>query len=289
MNSKLYGKKPQPKRSLADPQPPHVGLFISGGIGDFLALEPFFGKARGQTRTIYLATPRAEEIKQLLPYCGFGNSPKVKVVYDDFSQRDGVQSLSECIRLLTKAGKPVPPDLREAVDYSIIHAFPYVAKLAHLAMQASTLMSRELAGIEPLQLPSDYLVVAPYSNNKSDPARDFTEADWAETLRLLSRHARVGVVIGKGGDAVPEHPLLVNLYNRTSVAEAVEVVKGCRGYIGINSWPPTIAARKLHPDALCVKANNPWLDKWKTVYLAPMTQFPCLAPTIEEAARAWRP
>jgi hypothetical protein len=123
------------------------------------------------------------------------------------------------------------------------------------------------------KLPKYYWVIQhdtchndPYNRNlrKLDPF------DWRGVLHDLDQLNATAVVLGDvGDDEPPKSRRLINLVGQTTVAEAIEIVKGSRGYIGLDSYLASVACQCLDADQLKIKSVNPHHRRWQGVYCAP--------------------
>jgi hypothetical protein len=137
-----------------------------------------------------------------------------------------------------------------------------------------------LADVGRLDLPRIFYAIHPSSPNDRRTPRDFDAEDWAAAIAHLDRTRRVGVVLGIGDDPVPDHPRLVDLTNRTTYLESIEVLKRAAGFLGCASSLSVLAAQRLHPSALAIKGDNPHLARWKHAYYAPHRRFDFLGPSL---------
>jgi len=268
-------------------QQPSFGLrdtiFVTGGIGDILAIESYFSdEQRVLLHTILYATHKQPAIQEL--FDALPNYPHLKnhkVVWSDFSQFWCFLYKDEVI---SRLGTNTPQELREAEDWGIVPKFPILGS-GIIKYNGSSFLRFQVADVSKFQLPQNYVIVQPYSSDKRIGYRDFNDADWAATIYWLRKRNIKGVVINKGDEPVPADESIINLSNQTSVLEAVEILKGGRGYIGIDSWLTVLATKVFENDWLAIKSVNGHCYNNKHIYFAPKKTFDFIASDIVKALK----
>jgi hypothetical protein len=275
-----------------DYQPPPLDILITGGLGDFLALESHMPRER--IRTIYYATRAEPLIRQLVAAGGFPALEREVSVYSDFgdwwdaSKVFGFVDKAAVERAIGTRMNADPADPRgsaqsafisvqlptasPAEDWSIVPTFPRMIR-GELPFRGSWYLQNQIADIAHLGLPEEYIVVQAYSPNDGRLPRDFSDLDWQWLLSRLDRAGQTAVVLGKGGGPVPEHPRILNLTDRTTVPESLEILKGAYGYIGIDSWLATPAAQLFDASRLLIRTRNLHLLLCRACYFAPHKEF----------------
>lgn len=266
---KLQVSKQERAKGVSKPVVTSNSIFVTGGIGDVIALESHFSEElRNKLDTIYYATSKWEPIKQLFE--SVPNFPKLRhhvVVWDDFSRFWCFLHKKECIREMTNHKLDVPKSFQQAPDYGIVTKFPQITA-GMMPYTYSSFIKHTLCGIEQFALPLNYVAICPYSTDKRLASRDFDQADWKATIDYVEQHNITGVVINNGNDVVPNHRLIVNLTNQTNIAQAVEIVKSADGYIGIDSSLSVIATKVHAANQIVIKSGNSHLFHNKAIYYA---------------------
>lgn len=256
-------------------------IFLSGSIGDVLALESFMsGDERAAVHKIFYGTQKKGDIETLLS--SVPTMPNLKdhvSVWSDFSNMWCFFSKDECVKKVKQQRRRIVPDFERSEDFSIMSKFNQIMN-GDVAYTGSSFLKHRLADVSAFGLPGSYVVVCPYSTDKRIADRDFTHADWEECLKYLGRLGVPGVVLNIGGDLVPDSPALVNLSNKTTITEAVEILKGATGYVGIDSSLSVLAAKLFVHPRLLVKSVNHHCYRYAKCYYAPQTDFGFIAKAI---------
>lgn len=138
-----------------------------------------------------------------------------------------------------------------------------------------------LARIDHLGLPDRYITLHPSTpfNPPSDrKRRDMTPSEWEPVLADLRRRNRVGVVLNSQAEPVPDDPLLINLGGKTSLPEAIEVLKASEGYTGIDSCFAVLATELFEADRLWIRTQNDWLIHNRRYFYPAARDFSFLVP-----------
>jgi len=274
-------QRPKPiKMPPPVPEVPHL-IFISGGIGDIISLESFMPEyQRSQITTIYYGTRKHSPIQSI--FAALPNYTNLKnhiVAWADFNNFWCFHEKRGCIRKMVESNIEVPSGLNQALDWSIGNVFPLI-KTGKIPFVGSSLLLHNVASIEKFNLPETYAAVCPYSNDKRDPNRDFSDSDWDGCRRILRSAGIKGVVINEGNDQVPECDELINLNNQTNFLESVEILKKSVQYIGIDSCLSTLAAQLFKPECIIIKSVNRHCMDCAKCYFAPHETFPFLIRSI---------
>jgi hypothetical protein len=252
-------------------------IFLSGGIGDIFAVESFLtDKERNKISSIFYATSKQAIIQELFNSLSW---PKLKnhiTVWDDFSDFWCFYTADECISKLSKTRQPFN-EIKKAKDLSIFIVFDEIKK-GNLKYNGSSFLNQKIATIKKFDLPNNYVVISPYSTDKRLIGRDFVKQDWDNCLDYLTHTNLNGVIINSGNDFVPNGVL--NLSNKTSVTEAVEILKSAKGYVGIDSWLSVLAAKLFNPPYLQIKSVNKHCYSNADCYYAPQTDFSFIVKEI---------
>lgn len=268
-------KKIKPPNVLSK-YPPHPfcdidSAVITGGIGDVFAIESFLPQSvRKNLTTIYYAANKSESIKTCLRTLPNYNIQNHIDVWTDFSNFWCFFSKEE---VANKLKEPVE-GFEESRDFSIGTFFPSVSN-GDVMYTGSSFLQYKLTDVSSFQLPKRFITVCPYSSDKREKGRDFSSSDWRNLLDYLSAHELHGVVLSDTVDDVPESPFIINLSNRTSIIQAIEILKSSCGYIGIDSSISVLASKLFIPRNLLIKCRNWFCYTYSPIYYAPqaMTAF----------------
>ena len=142
-------------------------------------------------------------------------------------------------------------------------------------------MKNTLANIANFNLPENIITILPYSNDKRNKKRDFDAKDWENCIDFLKKNNYKGIVLNEGNDIVPENEIIINLSNKTSLLESIEILKFSNGYFGIDSWLSVLAAKLFDVPLLQIKSNNQHCIFHAYCYFAPHTNFSFIKKQIE--------
>lgn len=257
-------------------------IFISGSIGDVIALESFFtDEERSLVNKVFYATQKKKEIELILKSLPNFSAVQDHIsVWDDFSNLWCFFSKEECINKLRMSNKIAPPELIRAEDFSIFNKFNQIIN-GSISYNQSSLINYNLADISNFVLPENYITICPYSTDKRMIGRDFNKNDWEESINWLKKLGLQGVVLNCGQDWVPESDAVINLANKTTITEAIEILKKSSGYIGIDSSLSVLAAKLFNTEFLQIKSVNDHCYKYAKCYYSPHNNFPFLTRSIK--------
>lgn len=257
---------------------PAESILLTGGVGDVLTLESYFDSDhREKLTSVYYATRQHKLIKQL--FDSLPNYPNLKkhiILWDDWSKFFDFVNKEQVVDKLKEKEQFTEDNF---VDWSIMHAFR-MAKEGFLKYQSSSFIRCDLCKIDKFNLPPNYITVCPYTADKRLYNRDFNQQDWSSLLKRLSDSGRKGVVINQGNENIPDDPLLINLNNKTTLTEAIEILKHSSGYNGIDSCLSVLAAKLFDFPDLIIKTVNAHCLNFKEVYFSPRKDFRFLSQRI---------
>lgn len=279
---------PKPKPSIPKPptvkraDPSRLAILVTGGLGDVMTVESYLtDEQRRILKCVYYATRQAKAVRQMFESIPIYRKLEHVVLWEDFSKFFAFYSKTDVTDRMTKHKLKLPHDWHEVDDQSIATVFPLVNNHT-LKYNGSSLLTAPVADLGRFGLPEKYVVTCPYTiNDKRSPDRDFGPADWDVLIKYVEKHGTKAVVVNQGADPIPEHPGIVNLSNKTTVGEAVEVVKKASGYFGIDSAFSVIAAKLFDPPNLVVKTKNPFLRSHKHIYYAPKKSYGFIREQLE--------
>jgi hypothetical protein len=247
-----------------------LSVLVTGGVGDWMALDSLMPpEEKERVEAAYYACPKSHLIEPL--WARLPNYPRL-TKHVHLNTHGAVYFDAEAVRREV-GGLPA-----HVADWSIVKVFPRKPGYA-----GSSLLHYPLAA--PREIGAPYVVVVPRSRAYATwGGRDFDERDWADCLKTLERSGLMGVVVEYDRGPIPDSPLLVDLQGKTRLAEAVELLKGARGYIGIDSCLSVLAAKLFPANRLAIKGVNSHAYDWAKVYYAPWRSFPFLQPRLAVAA-----
>jgi len=243
-------------------------IFLSGGIGDIFAIDSLLtNEIKKDIKTIYYGTKHASIFQKLLQKVPEYDIKNHFVVWNESFIYKSEYSLTDIGFL-------------ESTDFGIFAIFPQVLS-GHLHYNKSSWLMHKLCEIK-VDLPEDYIVICPYTGNKSGAIRNFTDADWRETLNFLEKRNIKGVILNEIFDGpIPNHPNLIDYSSQTDILESIEILKKAKYYIGIDSCLSVLAAKLFSADHIAIKVIAKHPVNWKRVYWAPHVEFPFLKSIIE--------
>lgn len=251
-------------------------FLFTGGIGDILSLESHMSEEETKNlEHVYYAT-RAKKIidlfkiKEIFPLIKSHN-----VIWDDFSDFYCFHSKPECSKLLEKT----PDNWGRVLDWSILTRFPEIENGTR-QFKGSSFLKIKIADISHINKSRRNLCVNSYSLNDPNNPRYFSIQEWAEILHYLHKNDIQGIVLNIGDKSVPEDKHLLNLTNKTTLFEAIELLKESMGFIGVDSALSVLASQLFDEKSIVIKSRSTHLWRWKHVYYAPKTSFNFIMPKI---------
>lgn len=255
-------------------------ILLTGGLGDVLAIESFFSDGlRNTLKAICYATHKSAMIQSCFKAVPTYNLNHI-IVWSDFQHfwcfysKEDVQS-----RMAARRERAVP-EFYLSQDFSINNIFPRI-RSKDMLYNGSSFVKHKLADISRFNLPKRYLTIAPYSSDKRNAERDFKDDDWNDLLRYANQHALPLVILNDKAEKVPEDPLVIDLSGKTTVIQAMEVVKGGCGYVGIDSSVSVIAAKVFTADKLAIRSRNGHCYAHQDIYYAPHTDFSFISRSVD--------
>jgi hypothetical protein len=248
-------------------------LFWTGGIGDVLTLDSYISPEDRQEVLAFLyATHKQNTIKELfLKNSCYPNLTLHQTIWDDFKNRWCFYSKSEVISKLEPSQRL--PYVLDSEDWSIANKFNEIRRGLHSFCGSSFLVpGNKLCDITQ-ELPEKFCVICPFSTDKNIKNRDFISEDWRCLFGFLERRSIFGIVLYRGIDVVPSHKQIIDLSNKTTMLESVEILKKSIGYIGVDTCFSVLAAQLFEPQEICIKSINAHLYSNINIYYAPHTSF----------------
>jgi hypothetical protein len=224
---------------------------ITGGIGDFLAIEPFVTNKLGNLEKIYLATRGHFEIAELIR-CKYTEIVVKNLIPIFPKDQYCFTTKTQLVTYLKSKNMYLPPDIDKTEDMSIIKIFPQIHNDT-LKFLGSRFNTNNIVNIEQLNLPKNYVAMVSSSLRDARTAatgRNMTTVEIANCLNNIDMP-----VVCVFCNCSNPHPAARHLRN-TSVLQSLEIVKNATGYIGVDSWLSVVAGWKLAKDRLQIKCIN---------------------------------
>jgi hypothetical protein len=242
---------------------PHQEIIITGGIGDFIALESHFPEHwRKNIKKIYLATRASTAIKQIISYLPQYKHAKIESLWNNFTNFFAFYNKKEVQNKLPKNNIK----WRKIKDWSISLKFPAI-HYGYYRYHDSLLSKVSLANLSKFKLPARYATIVFVSeNDRRLKNREFSPKDFANLLAFLEKINLQGVIVNRSKIKPPKHKLLIDLSNKTTILESLEIVKQSTCYIGIDSCLAVFAARHLPPERVVIKCINKHAIEHRNIY-----------------------
>lgn len=256
-------------------------LLILDGIGDFFALETFMSnELRNNLETVYYASRTQNFIAKVwkcLP-----NFPKLKehvFLWTDWNRVFCWLRKKDMLRNSKFTSINRNLNLANMREYVWADLFNFYNKKL---CGESSFIKYEVENFNKIKsvlfIPDNYYCICPstpYNQRYHKIPRKFVGNEWNSVISFLQRRNTKGVVINIGLDHIPSSHYLINLSNRTTLCQSIEVLKNSKGYIGIDSCMSVLAAKLFDnkDNNLHVKSNNDHCYRWKHVYFHPHIKF----------------
>jgi hypothetical protein len=271
-NSKLFEKKVKPVKRLTKVKTidewfnptndDKYDVIITGGIGDFVAIEPFlFKKYYHRIDNVILATRGYKEITSLLtiayPNLNIINIfPEFPNNFYAFVLADNVLNFLYNNDYFSRGVLEFQRSDNTIIDFSIYKIFQSI-KSGYLKFNGSVFTDNKFIGLDKFKLPQDYISVVTTSNR--DPkhkamGRNLTELEIESVIDYCDEIGMQGVCVYC--NCLNKNKKLIHLENITPI-ESLEVVKNSKKYIGIDSWLSVIAGYKFDNSDIKIKCFNP--------------------------------
>lgn len=232
---------------------------LTCGIGDFIAMDAVL-QPHERPSHVYWATRAEGALRELAPLC-FPIVEQTTV----FSQFTGPHTMLFCVAsredLFTKTGIVLEPDI---VDLNVEFIGRQVLNQER-AVGRSSLLASPLTDVTGFNLPASYCVLHPYSQNVRTELRDLELHDWPVVQALLQRLGLPGVVVNRGAERA-RIDQVIDLTNKTSLLEALQITIGASAFIGCSSMLSVMAAHVVPKGRLFVKGHSRLRNDWAPFY-----------------------
>lgn len=277
----VVSSKKRPRPLKARTIRPTTSIFLTGGIGDVLAIESFLNDTdRQNVDTIFYATNKRLYIQEI--FTSLTNFPNLKNhvnLWDDFSKFWCFYSLEDYIRKARDWDVCFDKNVRLSKDLSISKVFDEIKK-GNIKYTYSSVLQQKLADSSKFNLPESFVVILPCSTDKRIKQRDFNSFDWQETLKILRKNNLHGIILNTEMEEVPANDLLIDLSQKTTIAESIEILKSAKGYLGIDSWMSVLAAKLFETPNIQIKSHNSHCYDNAMCYYAPKENFDFIVKQI---------
>lgn len=226
-------------------------VLITGGIGDFLAIEPFVFSCDKDIKKVFMATRGITEITELIrkgyPEIEVKNLLPVfpKNFYCFFS-------LEHTFSYMKEKKIYMPADFSRATDFSISRIFPKIQK-DYLKFTKSRYLDKTYADIGKYNLPAEYVSLVTATTRDAGHAGRGRNLNTAE-IDLIRKKIGCPLVCVYCECQNP-HPEIIHV-KKCSMFESLEILKKSKGYIGVDSWLSVIAGWLFPSTAIAVKCIN---------------------------------
>jgi hypothetical protein len=239
-------------------------ILLTGGVGDVLICDNVMPTDyRKQLKTIYWSTRSAKVAIDLFEHNPEYNHVRHIQLWDN----DQI-----CPFYNWQGVKNKYPDLPELDDWSIANVFP-AFRNNELPFTGSTFLKHQLTDISHFDLPDDFIYCqgsTPFNTPEQREQRDLKPIEWEVINTRLERDNKVALVLDEPrGIHPPKHKRLIDLVGKTTLLEAIEILKRASGFWGIASCICTLAAQLFDKDDLYIKGPEMWFQCNRNVYLMP--------------------
>ena len=254
-------------------------LLITGGLGDFLAVDSFFSKEqKSKIKKIILASRAANYIKTLFNEKNhyYKNLKKVQILDYNFHKQPSFHGKEEA-REKIKMSKSF---WENVYDGSISNIFKII-RAKKFRYQESSFLDYNIS-IKKFNLPSNYILILPFSTNQVNDFRNFDDDDWKFIESYLRFNNKIGVCVGTENKKIPDNKYLINLIKQTSTLESIEILKKSNGYIGIDSWISVLAPKLFNKNNVYIKSNSKHCYRFSSIYFKPFKNNSCIFNSLRQ-------
>jgi hypothetical protein len=273
---------------------PDSYIIFLGGIGDFLTLDYVYNFS--EKNNIIFISAQSLKLRKLLKDIPILKK-KYYAIYFDFKiiNQPGFTNLDDINKYF--------PDLKSLNIVSIGDYFVKIRENINKNNLQKSIGSKGLSKIinvklinnikKNFNLPNNFVFIAPFTednrvncikcnelhstNNKCILTRNFILPDYHNTCVFLKNRNLIGVIISTKEITFPDNikneNILINLSNKTTLLEAIEILKVAKYYIGIDNLFSVIASKILPKYNIFIKSNNKHLYNNEDVYYFPHVEL----------------
>jgi hypothetical protein len=134
------------------------------------------------------------------------------------------------------------------IDFEFIWGYSQYKKIKNLK---NYFFKSPIANCKKFNLPEKYCGIIPFTNKE----RQFDKKDWNQVFKILNFLKLKGVVLGQLNKVNFRNNDIINLNQSTSIYEAIEIIKNCSYYLGIDSFLSIIASSHLPSHKIQIKSK----------------------------------
>ena len=259
---------------------------VTGGIGDFIALDYLYNFSLNYD-LIFIST-HSLALKKIMNYYHKNNYFAFYFNFDIMG-KPGFDTTEELIKNI--------PEIRfiKNIDFiNISNYFPFLSKkLLIQPPEKQKYLNYHIFDvdksdiIEKFNLPNNIAFISPYSKNlqincincnnihettlNCNLTRNFTYLDYLNTVEILKKNKLIGIIISVNKVILPDElsSYFINLSETLDIIEAIELLKKCKYFIGVDSCFSTFATKILKNENIIIKSNNKHLYIFKKIYYYP--------------------
>ena len=257
-----------------------LDILLTGGVGDFIAMESFFSEYEEKSiRHVFYATRAQKEISTLFDALPNYNIEKHITCFDRFNVKLPYLKSIEDLHRFTKIRLP------GVSDYSIIKKFKDIRNNQYKNHNSSFLKYELVKDIRnKFNLPPQYIVVQPCTraSYRKSQWRELPPHKWnfllsnrlcqtgpllqGRRLKVINPlglptldHQKI-VILNVEDCQIPYDKDIINLTNKTTLIESIEILKNANGYFGVNSALSVLAAKLFTRDRLYIHGKTKNMD-----------------------------
>jgi hypothetical protein len=250
---------------------------FTGGLGDFIGAESFMTeKEKDSVTTLLWATRNRKEIQEAVDLSSvFPNLKDQKILFDDFCDErptrpwqpgDRFMNIGMKHELNLKCQLGLSNAELDAIsDHSLDASLQRI--FSGLRWQSSRTVTRgNWPSLNHLKLPDSYVVIHPWSDAEIN-GREFNQNDWYQIFKFLEKNNISGVVVNKSNQHPPDHKLLIDLTNQTSLKETFSIIRDAKFAILCASSLACLATKMFQKNQIFLKGGHPHMfTEWATYF-----------------------
>jgi len=266
-------------------------VIITGGIGDFLALDYIYKFSR--INNIIFISSQSLKLKQLLKDIPLYQN-KYFAINFNFKKinKPGFDCSSELIHYI-----PLISNFSNIKIINISDYFPKIRNNINILKNnpqnwGSKIMNIKLINNikERFNLPNNIVFISPitednrincikcnnthtlFNSKGCILTRNFIENDYIATSNFLKQNNLIGVIVSSMNINIPQYMdqnIFINLSTKTTLLECIEILKISKYYIGIDGLFSIIASKIINKKNIFIKSNNKHLYNNKDIYYFP--------------------
>lgn len=252
-------------------------FIINGAIGDFLLFDSLLtNQIRKRIKKIIIwnpfhpINPKGKLIEKMIK-SNFDYNPKTEIKIINYPKLNGGINPANNLRFSHDMGwlnSTLNSIIKsEKLDHSktfIQHrmflestknykSLDYFKKMVKDSKAESSYITRRLTNsiFKHDFMREKYCVIVPYTS----PERTFKPWDLSQTLKILNEVLKMPGIVLTGHKINIENKNIINLAQKTTINESIEITKNAAAYIGIDSFLSIIATECIPENYIAVKAE----------------------------------